>query len=92
MTPRWLHIAPNHAVIVVTLALLAAFALVFLWPTPVLPDAVPTMRREMPPVGTYQYLHIEGPLMLAWDTRTGAYKFCLIRPGEQGMALDCGAP
>ena len=32
-----------------------------------------------PEVGTFMYLHVDGPFLLAWDTRTGQTKLCMIQ-------------
>lgn len=55
-------------------------------------EAQTAFKPSMRPAGTYQYIRIEGPLLFAWDTRTGAHRFCLIRPPADGngATLDCG--
>ena len=44
------------------------------------------------PDGTFQYLHVEGPLLMTWDTRTGVAQMCFIRPptDHERARVDCG--
>ena len=56
-----------------------AAVLVIAWKQPV--ESGQIIASPPPPVGTFMYLQLEGPVLLAWDTRTGAAKVCMVRQG-----------
>lgn len=78
----------KHAAVIVGAALLGLALGAWLVPGPV-PHEIEAVPEPPTPVGTYQYLHIEGPLLLVWDTRTGQSKVCAVRPGNQRLTVDC---
>ena len=62
----------------VAIGLVLAAALLIARKSPVEQSPVPDYQ----PVGTFMYLQLEGPVLLAWDTRTGAAKVCMVQQGR----------